>query len=160
MRKCFPAWGVGVFTVQEQPCKWHNCRRFLRVLADFASGQSHPWNRNHGFNHASLICTTNDMIVLIFVRWHKYCICMLIISLVMGMMHWIRTAHTLQFYCGTHVVNWLRICSHQLSLWTLLFKCHGPLMTSHSKETAICDYSANTDMGFIWAPAFGVAAFD
>ncbi len=42
VRKWFPAWGVGVFTIQEQPCKCHNCRRFLRILASFASCQSHP----------------------------------------------------------------------------------------------------------------------
>ena len=40
--KCFPAWGVGVFTIQEQPCKRHNGGRFLRILANFASGQSYP----------------------------------------------------------------------------------------------------------------------
>ncbi len=42
VRKCFPAWGVGVFTIQEQPCKCLNCRRFLRILTNFASGQFHP----------------------------------------------------------------------------------------------------------------------
>ncbi len=34
--------GVGVFTVQEQLCKCYNCRRFLGILANFASRQSHP----------------------------------------------------------------------------------------------------------------------
>ncbi len=42
MRKCFCAWGVGVFTIQEQPYKCYNCKRFLCILANFASGQSHP----------------------------------------------------------------------------------------------------------------------
>ncbi len=42
VRKCFPAWGVGVFTIQEQSCKCPNCRRLLRILANFTSIQSHP----------------------------------------------------------------------------------------------------------------------
>ncbi len=42
VRKCFPALGVEVFPIQEQPFKCHNCRRFLRILANFALGQSHP----------------------------------------------------------------------------------------------------------------------
>ena len=41
--KMLPCKGVGVFTIQEQLCKCHNCRRFLRILANFASGQSHTW---------------------------------------------------------------------------------------------------------------------
>ncbi len=45
-----PCMGVWVFTIQKQPCKCHNCRRFLRILANFTSGQSHPWViiNNHG----------------------------------------------------------------------------------------------------------------
>ncbi len=31
VRKCFPAWGVRIFTIQKQPCKCHNYRRFLRI---------------------------------------------------------------------------------------------------------------------------------
>ncbi len=42
VRKWFHAWGVGVFTIQEQSCNCCNCRRFLRILANFTSGQSHP----------------------------------------------------------------------------------------------------------------------
>ncbi len=42
VRKCFHAWGVGVFTIQKQPCKCYNCKRFLRILANFAPAQSHP----------------------------------------------------------------------------------------------------------------------
>ncbi len=42
VRKCFLAWWVVVFTIQEPSCKCYNCRRFLRILANFASGQSHP----------------------------------------------------------------------------------------------------------------------
>ena len=42
VRKCFCAWGVEVFSIQEQPCKCHNCRIFPCILANFASGQSHP----------------------------------------------------------------------------------------------------------------------
>ncbi len=43
VRKCFPAWVVGVFTIQEQLCKCHHCRTFLRILANFPLVQSHPW---------------------------------------------------------------------------------------------------------------------
>ena len=41
VKKCFHALGVGVFTIQEQSCNCDNRRRFLRILANFASGQSH-----------------------------------------------------------------------------------------------------------------------
>ncbi len=37
VRKCYPAWGVGVFTIHEQPCKCYNCRRFLCILGRRAS---------------------------------------------------------------------------------------------------------------------------
>ncbi len=42
MRKCFPAWGVGVFTVLEQSYKCYDCGGFMHILANFVSGQSHP----------------------------------------------------------------------------------------------------------------------
>ncbi len=42
VRKCFPAWGLGVFTIQEQLCKCHHCRTFLCILANFPLTQSHP----------------------------------------------------------------------------------------------------------------------
>ncbi len=51
VRKCFRAWGVGVFTIQEQPCKCYNCIRFRRILANFTSGQSHPCRRWTIFPH-------------------------------------------------------------------------------------------------------------
>ncbi len=34
--------GVGVFAIWEQPSKCYDCQKFLRILANFASGQSHP----------------------------------------------------------------------------------------------------------------------
>ncbi len=41
--KMFPCMGIVVFTIQEQSYICYNCRRFLCILANLASGQFHHW---------------------------------------------------------------------------------------------------------------------
>ncbi len=42
VRKCFPVWGVGVFTTLEQSYKCYDCGMVLRILANFASANLIP----------------------------------------------------------------------------------------------------------------------
>ncbi len=42
VRKCSPPWGVGVFAALDQSFKCYDHKIFPHILANFASGQSHP----------------------------------------------------------------------------------------------------------------------
>ncbi len=45
MIPCMGLWGIGVFAIQEQLHKCYSCRRFLHILTNFMSCQSHPCYR-------------------------------------------------------------------------------------------------------------------
>ena len=59
--------GVWVFAALDQSLKCNDCNRFLRILADFASCQSHPWVQyNNISNHT---CSSHTYIKVLV---HNY----------------------------------------------------------------------------------------
>ena len=72
--KMLPCMRLGVFTIQELPCKCHNCRRFLRVLANFASGQSHLWMSKKDSEMVTRIEPVHSLFPIFVLKiWGTFC---------------------------------------------------------------------------------------